>query len=97
MIKVFETRDKTNRIIYLSEERWKHIVQQHSIMQNILSVERIKDTLLKPDTVIPDNYDINKKFYFRYYKDKREYLFISVKYLNGEGFIITSFYTDKIR
>ncbi len=97
MIKIFETKDRTNRIIYLSEERWKHIVQQHEEMHDLLSIERIKDTLLNPNIIISDNYDLNKKFYFRYYKDKREYLFISVKYLNGKGFIITSFYTDKIK
>ena len=68
MIRIFETKDKTNRIIYLSEERWKHIVQQHNEMQDIFSIERIKDTLLNPNIIIPDNYDINKKFYFTYYK-----------------------------
>jgi len=40
-----------------------------------------------------------KRFYYRYYKDRKtaKYLLIIVKYLNGQGFIITSFYTDKIK
>ena len=29
-------------------------------------------------------------------KKNKEYLFISVKCLNGDGFIITSFFTNKI-
>jgi len=37
----------------------------------------------------------------KYYRETRKrygrYLLVVVKYLNGEGFIVTSFYTDKIR
>ena len=57
----------------------------------------IKETLQKPDLIQEFEYDSQVRFYFHYYKEKREYLFISVKYLNGTGFIITSFTTDKIK
>lgn len=39
------------------------------------------------------------RHFFREFKhrDKSEkYLFVSVKYLNGGGFVITSFFTNKI-
>ena len=94
MARVFEAKDKTGRNIYLSDERWKHILK-HSEMSN--QTEQIKDILLQPDKITEVDYDPDVKFYYRYYKDRKEYLFVSVKYLNGEGFIITSFYTDKIK
>ena len=94
MPRIFETKDKSGRNIYLTDERWKHILK-HPEMANQL--EQIKDTLLHPDTITKVEHDPDVGFYYRYYKDRKEYLFISVKYLNGEGYIITSFYTDKIK
>ena len=91
---IFEIEDKSGRKIHLSSERWNHI-QKHPGMSNQL--EQIKETLENPNIIQDFEYDSNVKFYFRYFKEKKEYLFISVKYLNGDGFIITSFYTDKIK
>ena len=59
-------------------------------------IEQIKETLTNPDKITKFDYDPDVRFYYRYYKERKEYLFVSVKYLNGEGFIITSFHTDKI-
>ena len=91
---VFETIDITNRLIYLTRERFKHIME-HRNMQNKL--ELIKETLEKPHKIIGCDENENVGLYFRYYNDIRRYLFVSVKYLNGKGYIITSFYTDKIK
>lgn len=91
---IFVVTDKSKREIYLSKERWFHI-QRHPEMSN--QIEQIKETLIQPNTIIKFEYDPNVHFYYKYYKERREYLFISVKYLNGNGFIITSFYTDKIK
>ena len=94
MPRIFEVKDKSGRNIYLTDERWNHILK-HQEMAN--QVEQIKDTLLNPDKITTVSYDSDVHFYYRYYKNRKGYLFISVKYLNGEGFIITSFYTDKIK
>lgn len=94
MIRIFEIKDKTDRKIYLSKERWAHI-QKHPEIAN--QIEKIKETLQSPEIILKFEHDPKVYFYYRYYKERREYLFISVKYLNGEGFIITSFYTDKIK
>ena len=91
---IFEKKDKTGRIIYLSSERFKHI-QKH--LESIEQLEELKETLINPDKIIEFEFDNNVRFYFRFNKAKKAYLFISVKYLNGTGFIITSFYTDKIK
>ncbi len=94
MSRIFKTKDKSGRNIYLTDERWKHILK-HPEMANQL--EQIKDTLLHPDTITTVEHDPDVRFYYLYYKNRKEYLFVSVKYLNGEGYIITSFYTDKIK
>ena len=67
----------------------------HPEMAN--QIENIKNTLEKPDVITPFEYDFDVRFYYKYYKERKEYLFISVKYLNGKGYIVTSFYTDKIK
>jgi len=94
MVNMLEARDKSGRLISLSRERLRHILA-HPEMTN--QVEQITETLLKPDTIIPFEYDPAVHFYFTYFKERRKYLFVSVKYLNGTGFIITAYYTDKIR
>lgn len=91
---IFEILDKSGRKIHLSRERWSHI-QKHPEMGN--QIEKIKETLQKPNVIKEFGYDSQVRFYFRFYKERKEYLFISVKYLNGNGFVITSFYTDKIK
>lgn len=94
MILIFEIEDKSGRKIHLSKERWSHI-QKHPEM--VSKIEHIKETLKYPDAIKEFEYDPEVHFYYRFYKERREYLFISVRYLNGNGFIITSFYTDKIK
>ncbi len=94
---MFEIKDKTGRTIRLTKERWKHIVNSHPIISN--NIEEIKKTLQGPLLITKDEYDKQVYFYYKFYKnfkDKKTFLIIVVKYLNGSGFIITSFYTDKI-
>lgn len=93
-VRIFEIKDKTGRTICLTKERWAH-VQKHPEMSD--QTEQVKETLRHPDLITQFSYDPKVSFYYRYFKDKKQCLFISVKYLNGEGFVITSFYTDKIK
>ena len=83
--------DKTGRNIYLTNERWAHI-QKHPEMAN--HVFRIMETLVTPEQIIEYSPAVN--YYSRFYKDMQLHLLVIVKYLNGKGFIITSFYTDRI-
>ena len=93
---IIEVKDKSGRNIYLTDERWKHI-SKHPEMQDKFALERIKETLMIPNVITQDKYDIKKYVYYRFYKDRGRHLLVSVKYLNGNGFIISSFDTDKIR
>jgi len=89
---IFEIEDKSGRKIHLSDERWKHIVTEHTALAN--KIEDIKEVLLNPLIIGRSKYDENVRYYQKYYKKLSKYLLVSVKYLNGEGFIITVFYTS---
>ena len=91
---VFEITDKTGRGVYLSKERWEHITDKHSDMSSRL--EDIKKTLIKPDLIVQHKYDDSMRNYYLYYKLDKEYLLVSVNYLNGGGYVATAFMTKKI-
>lgn len=61
-------------------------------------IEKIKDTLISPLRTVPhvvgELYD-----YYHYYKDRKKkakFLQVVVKYLNGEGFVITAYFVRRI-
>ena len=96
MMVVLEVIDKSGRKIYLTDERWKHILK-HPEMQDKQAIERIKESLVKPLKVVDVDEDV--KYYYKYYKNmksKAKYLRTIVKYLNGEGFVISSYFIEKM-
>ena len=95
---IFEILDKNGRKIHLSKERWSHIVNDHPEISNRL--EEIRDIVKNPLIIKESKDDENVRHYYKYYKNlkqKAKNLLVSVKYLNGHGYIITSFYVDKIK
>ena len=95
MNNIFEITDKTGRKIRLTKTQFKHIIC-HKGMEN--EIEKIKDTLIGPFKIVPHEtgelYD-----YYRYYenrKKKAKFLQVVVKYLNGDGFVITAYFVSKI-
>jgi hypothetical protein len=98
MENVFEVVDKTGRRIRLTKERWKHITSPsspHSYMSNIL--EEMKQVLVNADKIINSVYDDKKASYYGYFKERRQYLRVVVKYLNGIGFVITAYFVVNIK
>ncbi len=95
MENIFEIKDKTRRKIRLTKKQWKHITTKHPDMSS--KERKIIEALEKPGIILPHKYDIMSKRYYRYDKNERAYLLVSVKYLNGKGFVITSFYTRHIK
>jgi len=94
----FQIRDKSGRDIYLSKERWTHINQEHPELSGYL--EEIKETLKNPSKIKTFEYDENIRYYYNYYKSRQspaKYLLIIVKYLNGNGFIITAYFVRSIK
>ena len=61
-------------------------------------IEEIKDTIKNPDKIIEPLY--NKRYYYKnykYLKKPNQFILVIVKYLNDDGFIITSYLEEKIR
>ena len=92
---IFEISDKTARKIKLTKRQWAHITTKHPNMSG--KEEEIKKALENPDTILPHKFDENAGNYYKYNKKEKAYLFVSAKYLNGDGFVITSFYTQHIK
>ena len=90
---IFEVTDITKRKIYLTKKRFKHIME-HNEIQNKL--EEIKETLMNPHRIIEHRNNSAVKSYYRYYKIIGKYLKVIVKYLNGNGFIISSYFVRSI-
>jgi len=91
---LFEVADKTGRRIHLSKDRWSHITIKHTNMSDKL--EDIKKALINPTLIVSHKFDDTMRNYYLYYKLEKDYLLVSVKYLNGEGYVATSFITKKI-
>lgn len=83
--------------IRLTEERMKHILQKIE-MKNQKS--KIKETLLSPDIIVISKNENSVLLYHKYY-DKtpfgEKYLLVAVKLLQDDAFIITSFFTDRVK
>ncbi len=91
---IFEITDKSGRKIHLSKERWSHIRMEHP---EITEPEEIKQILITPIKILESDRDPNVRWYYIYKKERKRYLKVSVKYLNGEGYVITAHYTTKIQ
>jgi hypothetical protein len=86
---IFEIIDKNGKKIRLTKTQWSHIKTRHHSVDE----SEIQETLKNPQKIIEeDNYVI---IFYRYYKERKEpekYLKLMVKYLNGEGYVITSYF-----
>ena len=94
---IFTLRDILNREIRLTKNRYEHILERAE-MHN--QEERIKETLKSPDIIKLSNHADDVLLYYKLYETSpvtRKYLVVIVKILNGDGFIITAFYTDRIK
>jgi len=67
------------------------------ISENML--EEIINIIKKPQVIRKSEEDENVCYFYKEHKEmesNERYLFVSVKYLNNHGFVITSFFTNKI-
>ncbi|MBI2523487.1 hypothetical protein HYW19_03785 [Candidatus Woesearchaeota archaeon] len=98
MLHIFQTIDKSGRNIHLSKEGWAHINEEHPEVSGYL--EEIQETLKNPIKIKEVDYDEDIRYYYRYYKSiesPAKNLLVIVKYLNGEGFIITAYFVKSIK
>lgn len=90
----FSVRSKLGKIIQVSNEYWKFIISfKHPVMNG--KEKLVKNALIGPDEIRQSKKD---KAVFLYYKKHDSYWVCTVcKHLNGDGFVITAYLTDRIK
>jgi len=94
---VLEVRSKLGKVVRLDEERWKHVLE-HPEMEN--QRVKIEETLVDPDEVRESVYTSSIRLFYKLYTNSpvsEKYLLVAVEVLDGEGFIVTAFFTDKMK
>ena len=97
MLNIFEIVDKTGRKIRLTTEQWLRIRKKHPEVENC---ELIEETLKKPNKITDYDIDETVLYYYKYYKHRpthEKYLQVIIKYLNGEGYVLTAQFKPYIR
>jgi len=92
-----DLRDVWGNSIIITEERKAHLLE-HPEMQE--QENRLAETLLEPDTVIQSQSDNTVRLFHRFYRELAigdKYLCVVVKYAKGDVFIITAYFTDKVK
>ncbi|MBS3138367.1 hypothetical protein J4207_01540 [Candidatus Woesearchaeota archaeon] len=94
-MRIFEIVDKTGRKIYLTDERWRHINEEHPEMSPY--IKEFENVLQNPTKITSYQFDEKIRFFYKRAKERSEYILIVVKYLNGEGYMITAYFVRKIQ
>jgi hypothetical protein len=95
---IFETEDKNGKLIRLTNKQHSHIMDEHPYMHKY--IEEIKETLKKPDKISSYSFDEDVHYFYKGYKNlekPNKFILVIVKYLNGEGYVISSYLTQKIK
>lgn len=90
--------DYKKRKIRYTSERIKHLEDNHPEMRG--QSGKIKATLLLPDCIIESKSDPFIEMFYRFYEStpvNEKYLCVVVKFKDGVNFIITAYFTDKIK
>ena len=98
MSMLFEIFDKNGNLIRLTNKQHSHMMDEHPYMHKY--IEEIKETLQKPDKITSYSFDENIKYFYKGYKhlDKpNKFVLVIAKYLNGEGYVISSYLESKIK
>ena len=94
----FEVIDKTGRKLRMTDWNWEHIIRRHPEISS--EKERIIETLEKPDKITDSLKDEKARFYYKCYKQRQsqnKFMMVLVKYLNGDGFIISAHFVPRTK
>ena len=95
---VFEVKDKTGRKLRMTDFNWHHIVKRHPEIAS--QKDKIIETLENPDKITASREDEDVKYYYKHYKtlpSPYNFMRIIAKYLNGEGFVISSHFVKALQ
>lgn len=91
-------KDIRDRQIRLTDERLKHIENEHPEMSEQL--DKIHETLLNPDKIVRSRTDPDVELFYRNYEVtpvSEKHLCVAVKVLFDDVFIITAYFTDAVK
>lgn len=94
---VFKVLSKIGKVISLDEDRWRHVLE-HPEMENQL--DRTKKTVVNPDEIRQSVHDPSILLFYKLHEETpvtEKYLLAVIKILNREGFIVTAFFTDRVK
>ena len=90
----FQVISRLKKTISTTKGYWNIIINiKHPAVKGRES--EVKETLTSPEQIRQNNK--NKKIYLFYKKYSKRYLCVIVRHLNGNGFIITVYFTNKIK
>lgn len=90
----FSVRSVLGKEIRTTRNYWELIVRiKHPGLTRVEG--KVKKVLLSPDQVRQSSRDTSVYLYYR--REGKYYLCIVVKHLDGEGFLITSYLTDRVK
>jgi len=95
---VFEVISKFGRKISLTEGKYDHICKRHPEVFG--EIYKMKKTLASPQMVRRSLYDEKVWLFYRFFENTpvtEKYLMVAARILNNEGFVITSYFTDKVK
>jgi len=94
---VFEIVAYDGKIIRLTEVQWLHVVFFHPEIEG--EQKRMREVLENPEVVVRGATE-DTKIYYKFYPSTpvaSKYLAVVVKVLDREGFIVTSYFTERVR
>jgi len=94
---LFEVKSYDSKRVKLTRVQWLHIVFFHPEVES--EQGKIEKALKEPEIVV-EGATSDTKVCYRMFKAtpvSRKYLAVVVKELDGEGFIMTSYFTERIR
>ena len=97
MSNVFEVVAYDGTRIRLTEAQWLHMVFFHPEMEG--EQEKMKEVLRSPEVVV-QGATVDTRVCYKFYPSTpvaSKYLAVVIKVLNGEGFIITGYFTERVR
>jgi hypothetical protein len=97
MATIFETTTPNGKMLRLTNEGWDHICTVHPELKKELN--KMKQAMKTPDLIKQGNRADTLMLYKFFSKTivSPKHLVLVIKYFNTEGFVITGYFTERIR
>lgn len=90
----FEVISRLNKRIRITENHWNFIVH-HKHLEIAGMESEVQESLINPDIVRVSQDDEDVLLYYK--KIQKLFVCVVCRHLNGDGFVITCYLTDKIK